>query len=138
MSEFVESVDVEIKVNGKSYQRSIEPRMLLVEFLREELGLTGTHIGCDTSYCGACTVLMDGRPVKSCTVYAVQADGSEIDTVEGLEGEGELHTNFSLNRDGEYLALVSPDGTTVLSEFGTATTDYPDQKGNISFGFFKI
>jgi carbon-monoxide dehydrogenase small subunit len=62
-----------------------------VEFIREELGLTGTHIGCDTSYCGACTVLMDGRPVKSCTVYAVQADGSEIETVEGLEADGELH-----------------------------------------------
>ena len=87
----IEPAFVEVTVNGGTYQREIEPRTLLVEFIREELGLTGTHIGCDTSYCGACTVLMDGRPVKSCTVYAVQADGSEIETVEGLEADGELH-----------------------------------------------
>jgi carbon-monoxide dehydrogenase small subunit len=84
-------VFVEVTVNGGTYQREIEPRTLLVEFIREELGLTGTHIGCDTSYCGACTVLMDGRPVKSCTVFAIQADGSEIETVEGMESEDELH-----------------------------------------------
>jgi carbon-monoxide dehydrogenase small subunit len=91
MPDTIEPAFVEVTVNGGTYQREIEPRTLLVEFIREELGLTGTHIGCDTSYCGACTVLMDGRPVKSCTVYAVQADGSEIETVEGLEGDGELH-----------------------------------------------
>jgi carbon-monoxide dehydrogenase small subunit len=85
------SIFVEVKVNGGTYQREIEPRTLLVEFIREELGLTGTHIGCDTSYCGACTVLMDGRPVKSCTLLAAQADGSEISTVEGLELGEELH-----------------------------------------------
>jgi carbon-monoxide dehydrogenase small subunit len=83
-------IPVTIKVNGKSYARSIEPRMLLVEFIREELDLTGTHIGCDTSYCGACTVLLDGAAVKSCTMFAVQADSSEILTVEGLEAGGEL------------------------------------------------
>ena len=82
---------VEVTVNGGVYQREIEPRTLLVELIREELGLTGTHIGCDTSYCGACTVLMDGRPVKSCTLLAAQADGSEISTVEGLELGEELH-----------------------------------------------
>jgi len=79
-----------ISVNGKPYRREIEPRMLLVEFLREACDLTGTHVGCDTSYCGACTVLMNGQAVKSCTVLAVQADGSEITTVEGLEEDGQL------------------------------------------------
>jgi carbon-monoxide dehydrogenase small subunit len=91
MPEYIQPVFVELTVNGGTYQREIEPRTLLVEFIREELGLTGTHIGCDTSYCGACTVVMDGRPVKSCTVLAVQADGSKIETVEGLESDGELH-----------------------------------------------
>jgi carbon-monoxide dehydrogenase small subunit len=69
----------------------VEPRLLLVQLIREELLLTGTHIGCDTTYCGACTVLLDGEPVKSCTVLAVQADGGEIRTVEGLEQDGKLH-----------------------------------------------
>jgi carbon-monoxide dehydrogenase small subunit len=91
MPESNNSIFVEVKVNGGTYQREIEPRTLLVEFIREELGLTGAHIGCDTSYCGACTVLMNGRPVKSCTLLAAQADGSEINTVEGLESDGELH-----------------------------------------------
>ena len=86
-----DKIIVDVKVNGVDYQREIEPRLLLVEFLREELGLTGTHIGCDTSYCGACSVLLDGKLVKSCTCLAVQADGGEVDTVEGLESDGELH-----------------------------------------------
>jgi carbon-monoxide dehydrogenase small subunit len=83
-------VAVRITVNGKPYAREIEARTLLVEFLREACDLTGTHVGCDTSYCGACTVLMDGLAVKSCTVLAVQADGAEITTVEGLEQDGKL------------------------------------------------
>jgi len=87
----VEKFAVNIKVNGKPYPRQIEPRMLLVEFLRETCDLTGTHVGCDTTYCGACTVLMNGLAIKSCTVFAVQADGSEITTVEGLEKDGKLH-----------------------------------------------
>ena len=87
----IEPVDVAISVNGERYQRAIEPRMLLVQFLREELKLTGTHIGCDTTYCGACTVLLNGKPVKSCTVLAVQADQAQVMTVEGLEQDGELH-----------------------------------------------
>src|SRR5438477_3183626 len=91
MTETIENITVKLKVNGKSYARNIEPRMLLVEFLREELDLTGTHVGCDTTYCGACTVLMNGAAVKSCTVFAVQADGAEILTVEGLEKDGQLH-----------------------------------------------
>lgn len=78
-------------VNGASKEADVEPRRLLVHFLREDLGLTGTHTGCDTTNCGACTVMMDGRAVKSCTVLAVQADGREILTVEGLAHEGELH-----------------------------------------------
>ena len=84
-------VAVKINVNGKPCERVIEPRMLLVEFLREVCDLTGTHVGCDTSYCGACTVLLNGLAVKSCTVLAVQADGSQITTVEGLEKDGKLH-----------------------------------------------
>ena len=84
-------VHVEVAVNGPRYARDVEPRTLLVEFLREDLRLTGTHIGCDTTYCGACTVVMNGEPVKSCTVLAVQADGQQITTVEGLEKDGQLH-----------------------------------------------
>jgi aerobic carbon-monoxide dehydrogenase small subunit len=82
---------VSITVNGKVRKQTVEPRVLLVHFLREQLRLTGTHIGCDTSQCGACTVLIDGRSVKSCTVFAVQADGSEVTTIEGLASNGQLH-----------------------------------------------
>ncbi len=82
---------IEVTVNGAVHQRDVEPRLLLVHLIREELALTGTHIGCDTTHCGACTVLLDGVPVKSCTLFAVQADGSEIKTVEGLEQGGVLH-----------------------------------------------
>ena len=82
---------VSISVNGVAHERDVEPRMLLADFLRSELGLTGTNIGCDTSQCGACTVHLDGTSVKSCTVLAVQADGSEVGTIEGLATNGELH-----------------------------------------------
>ena len=82
---------VSLIVNGRPVQREVPARMLLVHFLRDVLGLTGTHVGCDTSHCGACTVLLDGRAVKSCTVLAVQADGSEILTIEGLAQDGQLH-----------------------------------------------
>ncbi|MGH8211318.1 MAG: (2Fe-2S)-binding protein [Steroidobacteraceae bacterium] len=91
MSDSIDLVPIEMTINGKCYKRAIEPRLLLVEFIREELGLTGTHIGCDTSFCGACTVLVDGQAVKSCTLLAVQADGGDILTVEGLEQDGILH-----------------------------------------------
>jgi len=82
---------IKVKVQGAEHEAEVESRLLLVHFLREVLGLTGTHIGCDTTHCGACTVLLDGVPVKSCTVLAVQADGREIMTVEGLETNGQLH-----------------------------------------------
>jgi aerobic carbon-monoxide dehydrogenase small subunit len=82
---------IRVKVNGQDRQADVEPRMLLVHFIREALELTGTHIGCDTSHCGACTVLLNGKTVKSCTVFAVQADGGEILTVEGLNTDGQLH-----------------------------------------------
>jgi carbon-monoxide dehydrogenase small subunit len=82
---------VRVTVNGRDHEREVEPRMLLVHLLRDELGLTGTHVGCDTSNCGACVVLLDGESVKSCTVLAVQADGHEVTTIEGLARNGDLH-----------------------------------------------
>ena len=82
---------IHVTVNGTEHEADVEPRLLLVHFIREDLELTGTHIGCDTTNCGACTVLLDGAPVKSCTVFAVQADGSQVMTVEGLAQNGNLH-----------------------------------------------
>lgn len=87
----VEKILVRIRVNGEQREAMAEPRTLLVEFLREQLNLTGTHIGCDTTYCGACTVLLNGRTVKSCTLFAPMAEGGEITTVEGLAKNGDLH-----------------------------------------------
>ena len=84
-------MQVKVAINGEKLEADVEPRLLLVHLIREVFRLTGTHIGCDTSHCGACTVLLDGRPVKSCTVFAVQANGREIMTVEGLEQNGKLH-----------------------------------------------
>jgi carbon-monoxide dehydrogenase small subunit len=82
---------ITLTVNGKRRGGEVEPRLLLVHFLRDNLGLTGTHVGCNTSQCGACTVILDGEAVKSCTLFAVQADGSEVLTIEGLARDGELH-----------------------------------------------
>jgi carbon-monoxide dehydrogenase small subunit len=82
---------VRVKINGQEREAEVEPRLLLVHFIREALNLTGTHIGCDTSHCGACTVMVDGKTVKSCTMFAVQADGREILTIEGLIQDGKLH-----------------------------------------------
>ena len=82
---------VTIEINGLSFTREVNSRLLLVHFLREDLQMTGTHIGCDTTHCGACTVLMDGRSIKACTVYAVQANGKSLTTIEGLENGGKLH-----------------------------------------------
>lgn len=89
--EAVSRANISVTVNGQQYSAEVEPRLLLVHFLREDLNLTGTHIGCDTSNCGACTVVLDGVAVKSCTVLAVQADGASVETVEGLEQGGQLH-----------------------------------------------
>ena len=85
------TVQISVTVNGEARAADVEPRLLLVHFIRESLNLTGTHIGCDTTHCGACTVLLDGRPVKSCTVFAVQADGRDVKTVESLAAGGVLH-----------------------------------------------
>ena len=84
-------VPISVTVNGKGYKQEVEPRLLLIDLLREELGFTGPHVGCDTSNCGACTVIVDGLSVKSCTVFAVQADGGDILTIEGLAKDGKLH-----------------------------------------------
>tara|TARA_B100000945_G_scaffold315355_1_gene314416 strand:- start:18 stop:500 length:483 start_codon:yes stop_codon:yes gene_type:complete len=83
--------NVTIEINGSNFTREVDSRLLLVHFLRENLQMTGTHIGCDTSSCGACTVLMDGRSIKACTVYTVQANGKSLTTIEGLENGGKLH-----------------------------------------------
>jgi len=82
---------IRVEVNGTAHDSSVEPRSLLVHYLREGLGLTGTHVGCETSMCGACTVIVDGAAVKSCTMFAVQADGSKVTTIEGLKKNGQLH-----------------------------------------------
>ena len=82
---------IRIRINGQWREDDIEPRLLLVDYLRDVAGLTGTHIGCETSLCGACTILMNGEAVKSCTVFGVQADGAEITTIEGLASDGKLH-----------------------------------------------
>lgn len=87
----VKKQTVHLKINGQHREADVEPRLLLVHFIRETLGLTGTHVGCDTSNCGACTIVLDGKTVKSCTMFAVQADGAELLTVEGLLQEGKLH-----------------------------------------------
>jgi aerobic carbon-monoxide dehydrogenase small subunit len=84
-------VPITVTVNGQLHAGDVEPRQLLVHFLRDTLGLTGTHVGCDTSNCGACTIHLDGDAVKSCTVLAVQADGAEVTTIEGMGSEGDLH-----------------------------------------------
>ena len=84
-------VEIHLSVNGAAHQDEVEPRLLLVHYLRETLGLTGTHVGCDTSQCGACTVLLDGKSIKSCTMLAVQADGAEVTTIEGVASGGALH-----------------------------------------------
>jgi carbon-monoxide dehydrogenase small subunit len=82
---------ISVKVNGVAHEHEVEPRLLLVHYLRDLLGLTGTHVGCETSLCGACTVLVNGQAIKSCTMFAVQADGSELTTIEGLATNGDLH-----------------------------------------------
>ena len=82
---------VKMTINGQSHSHEVEPRLLLVHYIREVVGLTGTHVGCDTSQCGACTILMDGQAVKACTLFAVQADGATVMTIEGVAKNGELH-----------------------------------------------
>ena len=111
--------DVSMTVNRKHYERSIEPRMLLSDFLRHELGLTGTHVGCEHGVCGACTVLLDGQPVRSCLVFAVQAQGREVLTVEGLGTMEELHPIQESFRDAHGLqcGFCTPGILTTLVHF---------------------
>ena len=85
------ALSISLTVNGKAVTATVEPHILLVQFIRENLGLTGTHIGCDTAQCGACTVHLDGRAIKSCNILAAQADGSSVTTIEGMAKDGELH-----------------------------------------------
>jgi carbon-monoxide dehydrogenase small subunit len=89
--ELAEEKEIIVKVNGREYHRRVESRLLLIDFLRDELGLTGSHIGCDTGHCGACTVILNGATVKSCLLLAVQANNSNIQTIEGLAVDGKLH-----------------------------------------------
>ena len=121
-------MQVQITVNGKLQERVVEPRLLLVHFLRDELGLTGTHVGCDTSSCGACTVRLDGDTVKSCTVLAVQADGHAVQTIEGLATNGELHPLQRAFRQehGLQCGYCTPGmimASTALLELGRELTD---------------
>jgi carbon-monoxide dehydrogenase small subunit len=93
------SITLSLTVNGKAVSAAVDPRTLLVEFLRNELGLTGTHVGCDTGQCGACTVLLDGRAIKACTILAAQAGGAKVTTIEGVATNGELHPMQAAFRD---------------------------------------
>jgi carbon-monoxide dehydrogenase small subunit len=122
-------VKITVKVNGSAYTREVEPRLLLVDLLRTELAMTGTHIGCDTTSCGACTVLFDGQPMKSCTMLAVQADGHALKTVEGLKSDGQLHpiqTQFKENH-GLQCGFCTPGmmlvGSALLEENSAPTDD---------------
>jgi aerobic carbon-monoxide dehydrogenase small subunit len=98
-----EPVDITVNVNGRAYRRAVEPRVHLADFLRHELGLTGTHIGCEQGVCGNCTVLVDGQAVKSCLMFAAQADGASVQTVESLAGGDELHPLQEAFRDAHGL-----------------------------------
>ena len=125
---------VTITVNGKTRAAEVEPRMLLVHFLREQLNLTGTHVGCDTSQCGACTVLIDGRSAKSCTVFAVQADGSEVTTIEGLAVADELHPlqNGFWEEHGLQCGYCTPGVLCTLTEFLETNADPSEEEIRIA------
>jgi aerobic-type carbon monoxide dehydrogenase small subunit (CoxS/CutS family) len=116
---------VTLRVNGRSFTREVEPRRHLADFLRHDLGLTGTHIGCEHGACGACTVLLDGAAVRSCLLFAVQVNGAEITTVEGLAGEGALHPLQQAFRDhhGLQCGFCTPGMLMTLSAF---LTEHPD------------
>src|SRR5215470_4568036 len=131
MPEVVEKVAIHLKVNGKRYSLMVEPRTLLVELLREVLNLTGTHVGCDTTYCGACTVLLNGSTVKSCTMFAVQADGAEILTVEGLEKDGKLHPIQKAFQDSYGLQCGYCTPGLMLSTFQLVTRNHAPSENEI-------
>ena len=116
---------VRLSVNGKAYEREIEPRMTLVDFLRHELGLTGTHVGCEHGVCGACTIIKDGKAVRSCLMLAVQADGAELRTVEGLQDENGLHPiqEAFIEKHGLQCGFCTPGFLMTTVEF---LGDHPD------------
>ncbi|WP_420128446.1 (2Fe-2S)-binding protein [Longimicrobium sp.] len=118
-------VDVSLSVNGAPQRRAVEPRLLLSDFLRQDLGLTGTHVGCEHGVCGACTVLLNGEAVRSCLVFAVQADGAEVTTVEGLDSGGELHPLQEAFRDAHGLqcGFCTPG---ILMSMVPFLRDHPD------------
>src|SRR5438876_770122 len=121
---------ITVTVNGQKHQHEVEPRLLLVYFLREVLGLTGTHIGCDTSQCGACTVHLDGVAVKACTLFAVQADGHEVTTIEGLARDGALHplqTAF-WEQHGLQCGFCTPGMIMAATDLLARTTDPSDDQ----------
>jgi len=112
------SVKFTFTINGKSVESDVEDRTLLVQYIRENLGLTGTHVGCDTSQCGCCTVHIDGIPIKSCTMLAVQADGCEVTTIEGLAKDGELHPMQAAFRENHALQCGFCTPGMVMSAIG--------------------
>lgn len=125
------TVPVSIAVNGRRYEREVEPRLLLVHFIRDVLGLTGTKVGCDTSQCGSCTVLLDGAAAKSCTCLAVQADGAEITTIEGLAGDdGGLHPlqESFWNKHGLQCGFCTPGMILAAHEILRANPDPSDEE----------
>jgi carbon-monoxide dehydrogenase small subunit len=119
---------ISLTVNGSPREMDVEPRRLLVQALRENLGLTGTHVGCDTSQCGACTVHLDGKAVKSCTVLAVQADGSDVTTIEGLAQDGELHPiqNAFWEKHGLQCGFCTPGMIMAAADLLTRDADPTD------------
>jgi aerobic carbon-monoxide dehydrogenase small subunit len=127
-SRAVAAVPIRLSVNGVAQEATVEPRQLLVHFLRERLSLTGTHIGCDTSQCGACTILLNGRAVKSCTVLAVQANGSAIITIEGLAQDGQLHPVQQAfhEKHGLQCGFCTP-GMIMLTTYLLQTNPEPDE-----------
>lgn len=125
------TVSVSIAINGRRYERQVEPRLLLVHFIRDVLGLTGTKVGCDTSQCGSCTVLLDGAAAKSCTCLAVQADGAEITTIEGLAGDdGGLHPlqESFWNKHGLQCGFCTPGMILAAHEILRANPDPSDEE----------
>ena len=123
-------INLSITVNGKVYERAVEPRTLLVYFLREELNLTGTHIGCDTSSCGACTVHLNGKALKSCTMLAVQADGGSVTTIEGMAQNGEMHplqTGFH-EEHGLQCGFCTPGMVMVAADLLTTNPDPSEEE----------
>jgi len=125
----MKDVDVSMTINGLEYSARIEARTLLVHFIREVAGLTGTHIGCDTTNCGACTVLLNGKAVKSCTLLAVQASGQKISTVEGLEREGKMHPvqKAFLEKHGLQCGYCTP-GMLMTAVWMLSEKEHPDEE----------